>query len=399
MRKSELDGMWARHSAEWRDGAQITSQWREAESVDPRLLVARVRGRWRETLESLGITLLVTREYEHLLMGVSVVGGRMRVSHLPVPHPSGLVADRERRQVHLASTRNPNQVLLLRPITGFLHRHNVKWESTRRAVGRLTAVASTFYPGCLYLHDLALIGGDLYGSATGHNAVLRLCPDGRFEPAWWPRCIENAAGPDFSRNYIQLNSIAAGPTLADSFFSASAARPGRLRPGHLNYPVDRRGVIFSAASGEIICTGLTRPHSARLYGRRVWVDNSGYGEVGFVSDGRLEVVQRLPGWTRGLCLVQDVAFVAVSRVIPKYSRYAPGLDLEKSQCGVYAICAKTGAILGSLTWPHGNQIFAIDWIESTVSPGCLFGPGLRRRNRTTGVFSTFLTQHAEGHPS
>ena len=44
--------------------------------------------------------------------------------------------------------------------------------------------------------------------------------------------------------------------------------------------------------------------------------NSGYGELGFVSDGRLEVVARLSGWTRGLCIVGDVAFVGTSRVIP-----------------------------------------------------------------------------------
>jgi uncharacterized protein (TIGR03032 family) len=396
MRQGDLDKSWTRYSAEWRDGAQITSQWREANSVDPRLLVTRVRGRWRETLESLGITLLVTREYEHLLMGLSESGGRMRTSYLPVPHPSGLVADRDRSQVHLASTRNPNQVFLLRPITAFLGRHDINPMRTKEAIGRLTTVASSLYPGSLYLHDLALIDGALYGSATGHNAVVRLSLDGRFEVAWWPKCIEDAVGPDFSRNYIQLNSIAAGPTLADSFFTASTAKPGRLRPGHLNYPVDRRGVIFSAATGEAICMGLTRPHSARFHQGGVWVANSGYGEIGFVSDGRLEVVRRLPGWTRGLCLVRDVAFVGVSRVIPKYSRYAPGLDPQGSQCGVYAISSNTGEILGSIRWPHGNQIFALDWIGSTLCQGCLFEPSPRRRSRTIDVFSSYLAEDAEG---
>ena len=71
---------------------------------------------------------------------------------------------------------------------------------------------------------------------------------------------------------------------------------------------------------------MTRPHSARFREQEIWVDNSGYGEVGLVQDGRLQVVRKLPGWTRGLCIIDDVAFVGTSRIIPKYARYAPGLD-------------------------------------------------------------------------
>src|SRR5439155_7446833 len=103
---------------------------------------------------------------------------------------------------------------------------------------------------------------------------------------WWPRCIETADGPDFGRNYLQLNSIAAGPDLAGSFFSASTDQPSARRPGHRNFAVDRRGVIFAGATREAVVRGLTRPHSARLQGGRVWVDNSGYGELGVVEAGR-----------------------------------------------------------------------------------------------------------------
>src|SRR5204863_6287126 len=135
-------------------------------------------------------------------------------------------------------------------------------------------------PGCLYLHDLALVGGELYGNAVGQNAVVRLSPEGRYERVWWPRSIERAGRPDFRRNYLQLNSIAAGRDLAGSFFSASAEAPSPRRPGQRHFPVDRRGVIFSGATREPVARGLTRPHSARLWQGALWVDNSGYGEVG-----------------------------------------------------------------------------------------------------------------------
>src|SRR5262249_33613197 len=141
----------------------------------------------------------------------------------------------------------------------------------------LVPVRARFLPGCLYLHDLAVMGGWLYANAVGHNAVVRLDDDGTFERVWWPRCVETKRGPVFGQNHLQLNSIAGGPGPEASSFSASADRRSRRRPGHRNFPVDRRGVVFSGATREPVARGLTRPHSARLHGGQVWVDNSGYG--------------------------------------------------------------------------------------------------------------------------
>jgi uncharacterized protein (TIGR03032 family) len=185
----------------------------------------------------------------------------------------------------------------------------------------------------------------------------------------------------FGQNYLQLNSIAAGKTLQSSFFSASADAMGSRRPGHRHFPVDRRGVIFSGKTREAVVRGLTRPHSARIYENKIWLDDSGYGEIGFADDGVFQVVARLPGWTRGLSFHSGVAFVGTSRIIPRFSNYAPGVDMASSRCAVHAIDVKSGAILGSLEWPEGNQIFAIDWLPATVSSGFPFAlPRTRKRS-------------------
>ncbi|HUA19748.1 MAG TPA: DUF4915 domain-containing protein [Bryobacteraceae bacterium] len=407
MKDRDLAGLWARHSAQWRDTAQVASQWREASDTDPRLLEWSASPGWWDILARLELTLLVTREYEHLVMALSAPAGRPRLSFFPLPHPSGLTVDRINRRVYVASTRNPNQVFLFKPARGNLERLDVK--TKHRTGSPLVPVATTSYPGSLYIHDLAFIGRQLCASAVGHNAVVRLGAEGCFERIWWPRCVERGGEPVFGQNHIQLNSIAAGETAADSFYSASSTKLGRLRPGHLMYPVDGRGVIFSGRTREPVCTGLTRPHSARLAGapdrpasrrpasqtakaRRLWVANSGYGEVGYVSRGRLEVVARLPGWTRGLCIVGDVGFAATSRVIPKYERYAPGLDVAASRCAVYAISLSTGTVLGSLEWPQGNQVFAIDWIRAADCQGFCFPVGDRRPKRDTVFFYTYLSE-------
>lgn len=348
--------------------------------VDRRTLRVRVRGDWWGLLDRLEITLLISREYEHLLVAFAVADGRPRVSYLPLPHPSGIAVERTagRERVLVASTRNPNQLYEFRPAA---------------AAGRpLLPVASAFYPGALYLHDLAFVGGRLHGNAVGQNAVVRLDERGGYERVWWPRCIEAGGEPDFSRNYIQLNSIAAGKSLAGSYFSASADEITARRPGQRSFPVDRRGVVFSGRTREPVLRGLTRPHSARLEGGRLWVDDSGYGEVGVVHRGRFEPVAGLPGWTRGLAFADDIAFVGTSRVLPRFHRYAPGLDVDTSTCAVHALDTTTGAVVASATWPAGNQIFGIDWLPREITLGWPLAAGHAQQRRVRELFYTFETR-------
>lgn len=385
---AEQYALWARHHAEWRDAAQVASQWREAERVDPRLLHGVASGAWWDVLAEQRVTLLVTREYEHLVLALRAAERGPVVTYFPMPHPSGMAVDRERGTLHVASTRNPNQLFEFAPVTGALPRSD---RPAPAPCGRpLVPVASRFLPGCLYLHDLALIGRELHGNAVGLNAVVRFWPQGP-EPVWWPRSIERGGEPDFTRNTLQLNSIAAGSDLEASYFSASAECPSARRPGHLNFPVDRRGVIFSGTTREPVVRGLTRPHSARLAEGRLWVDNSGYGEVGVAEGGRLVLATKLPGWTRGLCFHEGIAFVGTSKVIPRFRAYAPGLDVDSSVCGVHAVETRTGTVLGSLTWPYGSQIFAVEWMPAALTGGFPFRAGRRGSEREKALFYAFKT--------
>jgi uncharacterized protein (TIGR03032 family) len=368
----------ARHDAAWRDPAAVAVQWTGEGAVDPRIFTQRTRGAFWDVLAEHRLTLLVTREYEHLVLALH--GGQ--VTHLPVPHPNGLAVDHDRGVVHVASTRNPNQIIDLAPATA------------AAVPGRpLVPVRTRLLPGSLYLHDLALIGGKLHGNAVGQNAVVRIDPDGGYERVWWPKCIETARGPRFGANYLQLNAIAAGPTLAASFFAASAEAPGARRPGHRNFPVDRRGVIFSGLTREVVVRGLTRPHSARLHEGRLWVDDSGYGAVGVCTDGRFEPVATLPGWTRGLAFHKHLAFVCTSRVLPRFHHYAPGLDPARCVCGVHVLDTRDGRVLGSLLWPEGNQLFAVEPVHERFTTGLpLAARGRRAAERTRALFSGFVTR-------
>ena len=64
--------LWESQNSEFRNPAEIVSYWQDACRIDPRLLEFETTGQWWSTLGDSGITLLVTREYEHLLLGMHV---------------------------------------------------------------------------------------------------------------------------------------------------------------------------------------------------------------------------------------------------------------------------------------------------------------------------------------
>jgi uncharacterized protein (TIGR03032 family) len=389
---------WRRGDIAWRDPGDVVALWPGAGAADPALFRHQVRGDWWDLLAATGSTLLVTREYEHLVMALTCDGGAPLVTYLPLPHPSGVAVDAAAGKVFVASTRNPNQLVELAPVRHALERLDAAAVSRRRVPVRrpLVPVRSTFLPGCTYLHDLAIVGGRLHATAVGQNAVVELAPGRELDPVWWPRCIEVDGLPVFGRNHIQLNSIAAGRGVGSSFFTASAETMGTRRPGHRNFAVDRRGVVFSGETREPIARGLTRPHSARLHGGALWVDNSGYGELSRVEGGVCGAVARLPGWTRGLCFHGDLAFVGTSRVIPRFRSYAPGLDDRASTCAIHAVDTRSGAVLASLRWPHGSQIFALELVPREMTCGFPFSAhGRTSASAVRRLFFAFSRRHRE----
>lgn len=357
--------------AAWRDPLQVTTG--ATGPLDPRMLLHRVKGPFWDLLDEAGITLLVSREYEHLLLALSGRNGRHEITYLSMPHPSGVAYDADRGIVHVASTRNPNQVLELQPV------ESPDWRHTEAHVGGgpLIPLRTYVLPGRLYLHDLAIVGGRLHANAVGHDAVIRFGRDGVYTTVWTPKVIdEERRGA--AVNSLQLNSIAAGRTLTTSYFTASTDRPGETTPGHPAFPVDGRGVVFSGRTREPVARGLTRPHSARLSasGDHLWVLNSGYGELGTIDTtaGTFEPVIRLPGWTRGLALHENLAVVATSKVLPRFHQYAPGLDPDACMCGLHIIDVATGEALASLRWMNGDQIFAVEAVPAHFTSGLPAGP-------------------------
>ena len=338
------------------------------------------------TLFKLGITLIISREYEHLLIALHSDGKKITQTFFPLPHPSGIAV--KHNKVYVASTRNPNKIVEFIPSSGEMNRLEDKNPIAEKNI--LTPARIKIYAGAYYFHDLAFIGDELYANSVGQNALIK--PDfgkaGSDDIIWQP---DIETGKDLkAANYLQLNSIAAGRNVEESCFSASVAIPQRLRPGNPRFDVDGKGVIFNGKS-KIVATGLTRPHSARFADNKLWVCNSGYGGLGFIDDGKYVDFKTFAGWTRGLHFRENIAFTGISRILKRFENYAPGLNPRKAISAIVATDINTGKETGRIEFPSGNQIFAIESIPGNITNGFIFNNIQTDNRRIKSFFYKYKT--------
>ena len=250
-------------SQSFRDPAQITGLWNHP-AMNPKLLEARADKGFTQTLGRLGVTLLVTREYEHLVLALEP----HQTTWMALPHPSGLLADRSSQTLHIACTRNPNLLMELKGET-------------------LLPTRARFLPGSLYLHELALIGKTIYANAVGQNAIVSLDYTQGAKRVWWPAALDGKKQA-FHKNYLQLNSIAAGKSLKTSFSRHPATGSSQKFPATRgNFPVDRQGRYFFG--GDPRARGLGA-HTAALgpsSGRRALGQQQRLRRGGACSKGKV----------------------------------------------------------------------------------------------------------------
>ncbi len=382
------EALWAKQNAALRHPSEIFGTSFDNAGITKNTLKFSASDSFIKLLHDRNLTLIASREYENMVIALNATGKKkIEQSFIHLPHPSGIAVDRKNNAMYVAATRNPNQIVEFKVSADYLRRLKIGKQEEKV----LLASRSKYYPGEYYFHDLAFCDGKLYANSVGMNCVIeidfsRQSPE---KPLWWPKCIEVDGKPNTKANYIQLNSIAIGKDIKSSFFSASGIKISSRRPGHINYPVDKQGVIFSGKTGEPIGFGLTRPHSARIYKNKVWVANSGYGEVGYIDGTEFKPVHKFDGWTRGLCFFENILFVGVSRVLPRFRHYAPGITSKKQVCAIVAFDLDKNKVIGEIKFPYGNQIFAIDYMFADQCSGLPFR-SLQKNVPEKKIFSVSL---------
>jgi len=206
--------------------------------------------------------------------------------------------------------------------------------------------------GHLDAHDVGLDGqGRPVFVNTRFNCLARPTAKHSFEVVWRPPFV--SALVDEDRCHLNGMAMENGKPAYVTAVSRSDTIDGWR---------DRRadgGIIIDVASNEIVCEGLSMPHSPRLHKDQLWVLNSGTGELGVVEFGKASKSGKpgkgkfkpkvfCPGFLRGLSFHGNLAFVGLSK--PRYKRFE-GLALEQrlkdadseAWCGMQIIDLTSGA--------------------------------------------------------
>jgi uncharacterized protein (TIGR03032 family) len=200
--------------------------------------------------------------------------------------------------------------------------------------------------GALDAHDVGIaVDGSIVFVNTRFNCLATTSPSQSFTPIWKPLFVSKIIDED----RCHLNGMAMEKGIPRYVTAAS-------RSDTIDGWRDRRldgGIVMNVETNTIICEGLSMPHSPRIWDNKLWVLNSGAGELGFVekaSDGKgtFKPVAFCPGFVRGLGFHGKYAFVGLSK--PRYQRFE-GLALDKrlkdadseAWCGVQVIDLTTGS--------------------------------------------------------
>jgi uncharacterized protein (TIGR03032 family) len=208
---------------------------------------------------------------------------------------------------------------------------------------RLFAPRIGWVTGDLDIHDIALdqAGRPVFAN-TLFSCVATVSEEASFEPLWRPHFISKLAAED----RCHLNGLAmrdGSPAYVTAVGRSDVADGWR----------DHRkggGLLIDVASGESVVTGLSMPHSPRVYRGEVYLTNAGTGEFGRadLKRGKFEPIAFCPGYLRGLAFVDRFAIVTLS--LPRESGTFQGLALDEHlkargtdpRCGLMVIDLKTG---------------------------------------------------------
>jgi uncharacterized protein (TIGR03032 family) len=204
--------------------------------------------------------------------------------------------------------------------------------------------------------DLAALGGPpgrrpIFVN-TAFNCLATISETASFRPLWKPPFISAMIGEDRCHlNGLAMDGERPAYVTAVSRSDVADGWRERRRDG---------GVILDIGSGEVVAGGLSMPHSPRIYDGRLWVLDSGRGELCVIdpADGSRTAVAFCPGYARGLTFTGRFAVVGLSR--PRRNQTFEGLELQERlaakeadpRCGLLVIDIDSGRTVEWLRFAH-----------------------------------------------
>ena len=226
----------------------------------------------------------------------------------------------------------------------------------------------THVTGNIDIHEMSWAGDVLWFVNTRFSCLCTLEAGYSFAPRWRPPFISDLAAED--RCHLNGLSVVNGqPKYVTALGATNEPQGWRENKAH-------GGILMDVETNEIICQGLSMPHSPRWYRNQLWVLESGQGSLAKVdlATGKLTTVARLPGFTRGIAFGGPLAFIGLSQI--RETSLSSGLPLTEQIseriCGIWVVNIETGQTVAHLKFQGDvREIFAVSILAQTRYPEIL----------------------------
>ncbi len=211
------------------------------------------------------------------------------------------------------------------------------------------------FTGDIDIHEMEFANNELYFINTKFSCLCIKDSNSSFKPIWKPPFISLLQPID----KCHVN----GFTTRDNEPRYITALGKTDEPLGWRKNKANGGILMDIKTDEILLEGLSMPHSPRWINNRLYFLESGKGAISYFDfDTKKSVeIARVPGFTRGLDILGDFAFIGVSKV--RESATFSGLEitkLAKRVSGVWIVNLLTGDIVSFVEFTSGlDEVFAI----------------------------------------
>ena len=249
------------------------------------------------------------------------------------------------------------------------------------------------FTGDVDIHELGIQkDGKIIFVNTKYNCLAEPSLTHSFRAIWKPQFISKIVPED----RCHLNGLAMVDGRAKyvtALCSSDIANGWRARRRN-------SGIVIDVETNEIVCEGLSIPHSPRWVDGKLWLLNSGTGYLGYVDfENKCFVPHTFcPGFMRGLAVHGDFAIVGLSK--PRYGRFE-GLELDQNLadkdceawCGVQFINLRSGNVEHWLRLDGPvSELF-----DLTVLPGVRCPMGIGQQSKENLTLVTYEDRTTEGN--
>lgn len=306
-------------------------------------------------LQQLGASLLVSTYQANKLLVVRAAGSGLSALVRTFDKPMGVAADA--RRVALGTR---DRIWFLRNAPDVAPRVEPAGQHDACFVPR-----SCHVTGDIGVHEMAWAGEDLWAVNTRFSCLCTLHPDYSFVPRWRPPFLTALAAED----RCHLNGLA----LVDGRPKYVTALGETDTAGGWRANKPRGGCLVDIDRQEVIARGLSMPHSPRWHDGRLWLLESGTGQLVLVdpATGRWQTAVALPGFARGLAVCGPYAFIGLSKI--RATSAMDGVPLAERRgelkCGVAAVDLRDGRVIAFLEFQTAvEEIFDVQLLTGVRFP-------------------------------